>query len=96
MAVIEPVSVYAAQAAEVLLDAIARSDGTRASVVEELFRTKVERGLLGAFTFDENGDISTSPVAIYRAERPGGSTDILSVEGASLVRTERPQTQLIR
>ncbi len=31
---------YAAQSAEVLLDAIARSDGTRASVTEELFRTR--------------------------------------------------------
>ncbi len=39
----------AAQAAEVMLDAIARSDGTRASVVEELFATKVENGILGSF-----------------------------------------------
>ena len=58
----------AAQAAEVLLDAIARSDGTRASVVEELFATKVENGILGSFSFDRYGDIVPAPVAVYRIE----------------------------
>ncbi len=56
----------AAQATEVLLDAIARSDGTRASVVEELFATKVENGILGSFSFDRYGDIVPAPVGIYR------------------------------
>jgi len=56
----------AAQATEVLLDAIARSDGTRASVVEQLFATKVEDGILGSFTFDERGDIDPAPVGVYR------------------------------
>jgi branched-chain amino acid transport system substrate-binding protein len=56
----------AAQATEVLLDAIGRSDGTRASVVEELFATKVEDGILGSFTFDERGDIDPAPVGVYR------------------------------
>ncbi|HJR94003.1 MAG TPA: hypothetical protein VJ807_01105 [Gaiellaceae bacterium] len=58
----------AAQATEVLLDAIARSDGTRASVVEELFATKVENGILGSFTIDELGDIDPAPVGVYRYE----------------------------
>ncbi|HKX47931.1 MAG TPA: ABC transporter substrate-binding protein [Gaiellaceae bacterium] len=58
----------AAQATEVLLDAIARSDGTRASVVEELFATKVENGILGSFTFDRFGDIDPAPVGVYRYE----------------------------
>jgi branched-chain amino acid transport system substrate-binding protein len=58
----------AAQATEVLLDAIARSDGTRASVVDELFRTKVENGILGSFSFDRFGDLVPAPVTIYRFE----------------------------
>jgi ABC-type branched-subunit amino acid transport system substrate-binding protein len=58
----------AAQATEVLLDAIARSDGTRASVVEELFATKVENGILGSFSFDRYGDIVPAPVGVYRFE----------------------------
>ena len=58
----------AAQATEVLLDAVARSDGTRASVVEELFATKVENGILGSFTFDRLGDMDPAPVGVYRFE----------------------------
>jgi branched-chain amino acid transport system substrate-binding protein len=56
----------AAQAAEVLLQAIARSDGTRASVVRELFATRVKNGILGTFSFDRNGDIVPRPVGVYR------------------------------
>ncbi len=58
----------AAQATDVLLDAIARSDGTRASVVEELFATKVENGILGSFAFDRFGDIDPAPIGVYRFE----------------------------
>ena len=62
----QPFTAETAQATEVLLDAIARSDGTRASVVEELFATKVENGILGSFTFDQLGDIDPAPVGVYR------------------------------
>jgi len=58
----------AAQAAEVLLDAIGRSDGTRPSVVEQLFKTKVTNGILGSFSFDRKGDIVPGPVGVYRFE----------------------------
>ena len=51
-----PYSVYQAQAAQVLLEAIARSDGNRASVVKELFKTNVKNGIMGTFRFDKNGD----------------------------------------
>jgi branched-chain amino acid transport system substrate-binding protein len=65
---VEPFTPEAAQATEVLLDAIGRSDGTRASVVDELFATKVENGILGSFTFDRLGDIDPAPVGVYRFE----------------------------
>jgi branched-chain amino acid transport system substrate-binding protein len=52
-----PYSIYQAQAAQVMLSAIARSDGTRASVVKELFKTNVKNGIMGTFHFDKNGDI---------------------------------------
>ena len=58
----------AAQATEVLLDAVARSDGTRSSVVDELFATNVEDGILGTFSFDRFGDIVPAPIGIYRFE----------------------------
>jgi branched-chain amino acid transport system substrate-binding protein len=58
-------SVYAAQAMLVLLDAIAKSDGTRASVTTNLLRTKVTDGILGTFSIDESGDTNLNPVTIY-------------------------------
>ncbi len=60
----------AAQSAEILLDAIARSDGTRSSVTKELFKTRVENGILGKIRFDKNGDPVEAPVTIWRVVRP--------------------------
>ena len=62
----EPFTLEAGQAMEVVLDAIARSDGTRASVLEAMLATKVKRGILGTFGFDENGDITPAQVPIIR------------------------------
>ena len=53
---IDPYAVYGAQAAEILLDAIEASDGTRADVIAKMFETEVTDGLLGSFSFNENGD----------------------------------------
>ena len=53
---IDPYAIYGAQAARVLLDAIAASDGSRADVIAKLFETKVEDGLIGSFEINENGD----------------------------------------
>lgn len=53
---IDPYAIYGAQAAQVVLDAIGRSDGSRQSVIEEVFNTKVQNGYLGNFEINENGD----------------------------------------
>jgi branched-chain amino acid transport system substrate-binding protein len=53
---IDPYAIYGAQAARIMLDAIERSDGTRASVIEEMFNASVTDGLLGTFEINENGD----------------------------------------
>ena len=60
-----PYTLYAAQATEVLLDAIARSDGTRASVARELFRTRVRGGLMPDFEVGRSGDTTLTNVTIY-------------------------------
>jgi ABC-type branched-subunit amino acid transport system substrate-binding protein len=60
---------YGAQAGEILLDAIARSDGTRTSVTRELFETRVEDGFLGDISFDRSGDLVEGPVTIFRVTR---------------------------
>ena len=53
---IDPYAIYGGQAAQVLLDAIGASDGSRADVITKLFATNVTDGLLGSFKIDENGD----------------------------------------
>lgn len=57
---------YGAQAVEVLLQAIARSDGTRTSVVRELHQVRIQDGILGTFEIDENGDPTLQPITILR------------------------------
>jgi DNA-binding SARP family transcriptional activator/ABC-type branched-subunit amino acid transport system substrate-binding protein len=59
-------AVNAAQAMDVLLDAIARSDGTRASVTNELFATRVSNGILGSFWITPSGDTTLNAIGMYR------------------------------
>ena len=92
---VEPSAVYGAQATEVLLDAIARSDGTRRSVVAELFRTRVADGLLGSFAFDANGDVTESPMTIVQVRRSDSDNRVQSIEGAHVVRVVRPSPELV-
>jgi branched-chain amino acid transport system substrate-binding protein len=61
---IDPYAIYGAQAAQVLLDAIAASDGSRADVIAKLFQTKVNNGYLGSFDINENGDPSGAQGAV--------------------------------
>jgi branched-chain amino acid transport system substrate-binding protein len=65
---VDPYTSYAAQATVVLLDAIERSDGTRASVAEELFNTDIKGGILGDFSIDENGDTTLGTVTFFRVQ----------------------------
>jgi branched-chain amino acid transport system substrate-binding protein len=63
---VDPYSSYAAQSAVVLLDAIAKSDGTRADVASRLLDTKVTDGILGTFKINSDGDTDSNPVTIYQ------------------------------
>ena len=63
-----PYSAGAAQAAQSLLAAIARSNGSRASVNTELRTTPTVDGILGSFHFDPNGDTTLGTVTIYRIQ----------------------------
>jgi branched-chain amino acid transport system substrate-binding protein len=66
---VDPYTAYAAQAADVLLDAIDRA-GTdeRARVAEELFQTDVQDGILGNFQIDENGDTTLGTVTFFQVK----------------------------
>jgi branched-chain amino acid transport system substrate-binding protein len=87
----------AAQAAEVLLEAIERSDGTRASVTQELRRLEIENGILGSFGFDENGDITPATITIFRITGKGRQADIPEFYGgADFDRVVRVPPELVR
>ena len=64
--------VLAAQAVALLLEAIARSDGTRGSVTRALLATDIEDGLIGPVHFDADGDIRPRPFSIIRLTRRTG------------------------
>ena len=59
-------AVNAGQVAEIVLDAIGRSDGGRAKVLDNLFATRVRGGLVGDFSFDRFGDTTLTSIAVYR------------------------------
>ena len=67
----DPYSVYAAQAADVLIQAIAQSNGTRADVAKQLFKVNLKSSILGNVSFNANGDVTANPVTIYKIK---GST----------------------
>ena len=81
-----PYSITAAQATQVLLDAIAASDGTRGSVTRNLFQTRVEDGILGDFELDTNGDTTAGGVTMYRIVNGAPRVDDVITPPQSLVR----------
>jgi DNA-binding SARP family transcriptional activator/ABC-type branched-subunit amino acid transport system substrate-binding protein len=84
---IEPSAIYTAEATGVLLDAVARSDGTRAGVLDELFRTSLPHALTGSVRFDERGDMIAPPITILRIRR--GDHGLPTYPGATLDRVMR-------
>ncbi len=87
---VNPYSTYAAQTAVVMLDAISKSDGSRASVTDNLFKTKITNGILGNFGINANGDTTANPVTVYIQTGSGksgtGKTYKTIVPPASLVK----------
>jgi hypothetical protein len=67
-----------------VLQAIARSDGTRGSVLEEMQGIEVKDGILGSFSFDRNGDITPAQIPIFRVtgETPPGAGVFPYFDGA--------------
>jgi DNA-binding SARP family transcriptional activator/DNA-binding beta-propeller fold protein YncE len=89
-------AVYAAAATEVLLDAITRSHGTRASVSRQLLATRINDGIIGPVRFDANGDIIAPPVTIMRIVRHDRVSDLPGYEGAAINRIITPAPTAIR
>jgi branched-chain amino acid transport system substrate-binding protein len=67
-----PYAIYQGQSAQILLNAIAHSNGTRVGVVKAMFKTKIKNGIMGTFHFDKNGD--TVPFKWISFDRITGDT----------------------
>jgi branched-chain amino acid transport system substrate-binding protein len=61
-------AVQTAQAMDVLLDAIAGSDGSRADVTRNVLRAGVKSGQLGDFQFDAAGDTTRNTMGVFVIE----------------------------
>ncbi|HKH41877.1 MAG TPA: branched-chain amino acid ABC transporter substrate-binding protein [Solirubrobacterales bacterium] len=80
---IEVFAPYAGEAAEVLIDAI-REGRTRSGTIAQLFKTRIEDGIIGNFAITPSGDPVPAPVSIQRA-----------AENFVLARTITPPAQLV-
>jgi hypothetical protein len=87
----------AGQAAELVLGAIGRSDGTRASVLHEMRASEVNGGILGSFGFDAHGDITTASIPVLRitGATPPGAGFPPEFQGAELDRVVQVPARLL-
>jgi branched-chain amino acid transport system substrate-binding protein len=69
---IQPYTAYAYEAANVMLDAIERAskDGevSRETVLKEIFATEDYNGVLGTWSFDEDGDTTLTELSVQQVE----------------------------
>jgi ABC-type branched-subunit amino acid transport system substrate-binding protein len=92
---VAPASVYAAQATELVLRALARSEATRASMSKALAAVSVAEGLIGPLRFT-GGHPAAMPVTVVRVSTGEGSDALGSVEGGDVARTIIPPRRLLR
>ena len=65
---IEVYTLYAAAAAQVYLEAIANSDGTREDVIAKLKEVDLQDTVVGPMSFDESGDPKSKFETVYEAK----------------------------
>ena len=85
------------QATELVLQAIARSDGTRPSVLRELKALHGQDGMFGPFRFDANGDVTPEHFTIFRitGHTPTSAHLVSDFQGSVPVRVVSVPTDMI-
>jgi branched-chain amino acid transport system substrate-binding protein len=73
---VEPYSIYAAQAAQIFLQAIGQAGTDRAGILDGIFSYKVTDGLIGSFEINENGDPSGGEGAVVGFTIYKGTTEL--------------------
>jgi branched-chain amino acid transport system substrate-binding protein len=61
-----PYSAYGAQAMEVMLGAVARGGGQRATTTKGLFGLHITNGIIGTFSINSTGDTDLGAITIYK------------------------------
>ena len=82
----DPYAVYAAQAALVMIQAIAQSNGTRADVTKQVFKVDLKNSILGNVSFNSNGDVTSNPVTIYKVKGNAAPTFKVITPPKSLIK----------
>jgi branched-chain amino acid transport system substrate-binding protein len=80
---VDPYAILAVQAMDVVLQAIENSDGTRPSVIDELFKVKVTDGYIGGFEFNENGDVTGASGAVLTFSVYRGTNKLTTLKTAT-------------
>ncbi|HKD33374.1 MAG TPA: branched-chain amino acid ABC transporter substrate-binding protein [Gaiellaceae bacterium] len=88
---VDPYAILGAQAAQVLLKAIQNSDGSRSSVIDNVFKTHVTNGLIGSFSLNKNGDLSGASGAALKFTIYVGANNNLKT-----LLTTSPQPNLVQ
>jgi branched-chain amino acid transport system substrate-binding protein len=65
---IQVYTLYAATAAQVMLDAISRSDGSRSDVLAKMFETDLTDTATGPMSFNEDGDPAAGTQQLFKAD----------------------------
>jgi branched-chain amino acid transport system substrate-binding protein len=86
---VDPYAILAVQAMDVVLNAIAASDGTRGDVITKAFATKVDDGYIGGFEFNENGDVTGASGAVLTFTVYKGTNKLVTLK------TMTPEANLI-
>ena len=81
----DPYAVYAGQAAQVFVNAISKSDGTRSSVADQLFKVRISERDPRPDRVQQNGDVTANPVTIYLVKGGKPTTYQVIVPAPSLV-----------
>ncbi len=79
-----------------MLDSIAHSNGTRASVVKQPLCGEDPEWPVGAVAFDAAGDIKQTPITILRVEPSKAPPSSGGFEDAVVQTMIRPLTSLVR
>ena len=69
-----------------MVQAISKSNGSRADVTSQLFKVKLRNSILGNVSFNKNGDVTANPVTIYQVKAGKSTTYKVIVPPNSLVK----------